>query len=312
MKSVLTAHNLTKVYPRRRSEKEPFTAVDKASFDLKEGEILGVLGPNGAGKSTIISMLLGILTPSSGTVTVFDKDLHKNRSEVLQHMTFASTYVKMPWRLTVYENLRVFALFYQIHKKEFAVRAEKFLKYFGVWDQRNKTMNELSAGQVTRVMLAKAFIPYPKIVLLDEPTASLDPEIAHQVRKFVMEQQREFNTSILYTSHNMDEVTEVCDRVMFLQSGKIVAEDTPDKLAQSVSGSRMHLTVANDVDREKLLQLAREQGYSSHVEVRDVEIVIDETDVSGLLHQVAMAEIHYSHIEIKQPTLEDYFLEMAK
>ena len=186
---------------------DKFVAVNKINFELHQGEVLGLLGPNGAGKSTTISMLLGVLSPTSGTIKYFDKDFADHQSEILQHVTFASTYIKMPWRLTVIENLEIYAYLHSIKSWEFKSRVKKFLTFFEVWDQRNKTMNNLSAGQVTRVMLAKAFIPYPQIVLLDEPTASLDPDIAHQVRDFIKQQQEQHGTTILYTSHNMDELT---------------------------------------------------------------------------------------------------------
>jgi len=124
---------------------------------------------------------------------------------------------------------------YGLKKPVFRERIERLLNFFGVWDQRNKAISELSAGQITRIMLMKAFLPYPKLVLLDEPTASLDPDIAHQVRTFIQDQQKQFQTTILYTSHNMSEVAELCDRIVFLKSGKIVAIDTPEKLAESVS-----------------------------------------------------------------------------
>lgn len=312
MSVVLRADRLRKSYPPKKKYQSPIIAVDKVSFELREGEVLGLLGPNGAGKSTIISMLLGVLTPTSGSVKVFGNDLKTHRTDVLQHMTFASTYVKMPWRLTVMENLRVFALFYGLRKKEFTVRAEHFLNYFGVWDHRNKTMNELSAGQVTRVMLAKAFIPHPKIVLLDEPTASLDPDIAHKVRSFVLEQQKTHHTSIVYTSHNMDEVSEVCDRVIFLQKGNIVAEDRPENLARSISDSTMRLTVPNAAHRDAVLRLAHERGLVADAEQKELVITIEEDQIAPFLTAVGEQGVHYSHIVVEQPTLEEYFLQMSK
>lgn len=231
--SIVNVQHLTKIYPPKRRGEKPFTAVDDISFEIEAGEILGLLGPNGAGKSTTIAMLLGTLTPTSGAITMFDRNFLQERSICAQNITFASSYIRLPWRLTVLENLRVYGLLYELRKKVFMERVEKLLNYFGVWDQRHKAISELSAGQITRVMLTKAFLPYPKLVLLDEPTASLDPDIAHQVRAFIKEQQNQWLTTILYTSHNMDEVTELCDRVMFLKSGKIVAIDTVAELAKS-------------------------------------------------------------------------------
>src|SRR3972149_1303202 len=219
--SPLVVHNLTKIFPPEKKGGRPFTAVDDISFKLREGQILGLLGPNGAGKSTTISMLLGTLSPTFGSIRYFDKDFAKHKSESLQHVTFASTYIKMPWRLTVWENLKIYGTLYDVQGKVFDQRMERFLNFFGVWQQRHKTMNLLSAGQVTRIMLAKAFLPYPKIVLLDEPTASLDPDIAHQVREFVKLQRQEYGVSILYTSHNMEEVT--AEKISYSQ----IAVDKP-------------------------------------------------------------------------------------
>ena len=310
MKNILVVNQLKKVYPPATKGESEFCAVDGISFSVKKGEIVGLLGPNGAGKSTTIQMLIDTLKPTSGTVEYFGKDLHLNRSEVLQHVTFASTYIKMPWRLTVMENLWIYALLYGLSREQFNQRVENFLTFFGVWDQRHKTIGMLSAGQITRIMLTKAFIPYPKIVLLDEPTASLDPDMAHQVRDFVKKQQKEYGMSIIYTSHNMDEVAAVCDRVMFLNHGKIVALDTPDNLAKSVSLARVRLWVEDGLKRTE--RFAKEQGLTSHIEDREIVIEIDEPAIAGFLASLADAQIEYSQISIDKPTLEDYFLSMSK
>ncbi len=306
MKDVLTVSNLRKVYPPEKKGGAEFVAVNGISFELREGEILGLLGPNGAGKSTTISMLLGVLTPTSGSIKYGDMDLEHNRSEILSKVTFASTYIKMPWRLTVMENLRVYGLLYGLTNDEFEKRCKKFLEFFGVWNQKDKSMGQLSAGQVTRVMLAKAFIPYPQIVLLDEPTASLDPDIAHEVRSFILQQQKEFNTSIVYTSHNMDEVTEVCDRVVFLQHGDVIAVDTPENLASSVSLARMRLQMKDGLKRTE--RFCNEKGLKAVIDGREIEILIDEQEIASFLEQLADEKIKYSQISIAKPTLEDYFL----
>src|SRR3972149_2669165 len=308
--SPLVVHNLTKIFPPEKKGGRPFTAVDDISFKLREGQILGLLGPNGAGKSTTISMLLGTLSPTFGSIRYFDKDFAKHKSESLQHVTFASTYIKMPWRLTVWENLMVYGMLYNVQGKVFDARMERFLNFFGVWEQRHKTMNMLSAGQVTRIMLAKAFLPYPKIVLLDEPTASLDPDIAHQVREFVKLQREEYGVSILYTSHNMEEVTDVCDEVMFLKHGQIVAVDKPLNLARSVKTARMRLLVKDGLKRTQ--KFAKAQALPVSIEGREVIIEIDEQAIAQFLEKLAAEKISYSQIAVDKPTLEDYFLQMSK
>ena len=312
MSTILTAKNLTKIYPPQRKVKRRTVAVDKVSFDLEKGEILGLLGPNGAGKSTIISMLMGVLTPTAGKITVFSKDFAKYRSRILQDMAFASTYVRMPWRLTILENLRVYGLLYGLNKKVFKERVKKLLKKFGAWEQRHKIMTELSAGQITRVMLVKAFLSRPTIVLLDEPTASLDPEMSHLVREFVLEQQRKYNTSVVYTSHNMDEITEVCDRVVFLRQGTVVAEDTPENLAQSSKVCQVIFRVPQNDQRDRLQDLAREMKKSVKVRDKIVTITIKEKNIAALLKQVSQVDIEYDQLNVNKPTLEDYFLKMAK
>lgn len=308
MQSALAIDQLTKTYPSPEKGGRPFTAVNSISFQVKPGEIVGLLGPNGAGKSTTIFMLLGVLTPTSGDITYFGKDFATHRSETLQHVTFASTYIKMPWRLTVMENLRIYAYLYGLSKDQFLHRSQKFLKRFGVWEQRNKNMRATSAGQITRVMLAKAFIPHPKIALLDEPTASLDPDISHQIRGFVKEQQKEFGTTMIYTSHNMDEVADVCDRVVFLKEGQIVAQDTPENLTKSLQQVVVRLFMTKTA-AQKLKKLKLE--YEHEILENQAHITISQGQVSSLLQTLAQKKIDYAHIEIDKPTLEDYFLKLS-
>ncbi|NCN28685.1 ABC transporter ATP-binding protein [bacterium] len=309
MKTSLEINQLRKVYPPEKKGGDEFVAVNDISFKLKQGQILGLLGPNGAGKSTTISMLLGVLTPTSGEIRYFGKQFEDHRSEILNQVGFASTYIAMPWRLTVWENLRVYALLFGLEYGEFVKRAEKFLSKFGVWQQRNKMMNQLSAGQTTRIMLAKAFIPHPKIALLDEPTASLDPDIVHEVRRFVRDQREQHGTSILYTSHNMDEVADLCDDVLFLRKGEIVAQDTPENLARSISKAKVRLQVIDGLKR--IERFACEQSLSAETKGREVVLEIDEQKVAKFLMQLADEDIHYSQISIDKPTLEDYFLSMS-
>ncbi len=309
MKPAIAIHKLSKVYPPPNKKGKAFNAVTGVAFNVQEGEVVGLLGPNGAGKSTTISMLLGILSPTSGSIHYFGKDFFTHRSEILNQVTFASTYIRMPWRLSVMENLRIYGYMYGLSKAMFEKRAEKFLNYFGVWDQRHKTMNLLSAGQVTRIMLAKAFIPHPHIVLLDEPTASLDPDIAHEIRGFVKQQQKEFNTTILYTSHNMDEVTDVCDRVIFLKQGQIVAQDTPENLIKTLKDVTVELLVSDNL--EQLVGLLKHHDWPCSVRDREVQITLPETQVAPLLQTLATANISYSQITVHKPSLEDYFLQLA-
>lgn len=304
---VLVVKNLRKEF---KEGKRNFVAVDDISFQLKEGEILGLLGPNGAGKTTTIQMLLSALTPSSGEILYFGKDFKRHRSEILNQVVFASTYISLPGRLTIEQNLRVFAGLYSIPEKEFQLRMVALLERFGIAGKRKEEVFTLSAGQITRLMLVKAFMVRPKVVLLDEPTASLDPEIAQEVCQFVVEQRDAYGISILFTSHKMPEVAEVCDRVLFMKDGKIVADDIPENLAKSVSTSKVILQVVEGLERAQAI--AEKMRFAYRVEHRSLELQLDETDVARLLSALALADVMYTHIDIVRPTLEDYFLSMSR
>jgi len=310
MKPAIVVDQLSKTYPPTSRGGKSFTAVDNISFQVNTGEIVGLLGPNGAGKSTTIYMLLGVLTPTSGTISYFGKDFGTYRSRILESVTFASTYIKMPWRLTVMENLKVYGYLYGLSKDQFERRAKKFLTRFGVWNQRHKTMNNLSAGQITRVMLAKAFIPHPKVALLDEPTASLDPDIAHQIRHFVLEQQQEFGTTMIYTSHNMDEVADVCDRVIFLKKGQIVAQGTPENLTQSLDQVKVTLKLT----KSQLAKLKNTSLSSSayRLDGQALYTELSQGDIARFLQELADHHITYTHIDLEKPNLEDYFLTLSQ
>ncbi len=303
---VLSVQNLKKIY----SGKIPYVAVGGISFELKEGEILGMLGSNGAGKTTTIQMLLSTLKATSGSIQYFGKDFFTYRSEILKHVAFASTYVSLPWMLTVDQNLEVFSRLYGLSAAERKERIEPLLERFGIAGKRKSFVSQLSAGQITRLMLVKAFMIRPKIALLDEPTASLDPDIAQDVIEFVIEQRKKFGTSILYTSHNMAEVGEVCDRVLFLQQGKIVADDLPQSLAKSVAVSRIQLQVGDGMKRTVAIAERLKMRYK--IEHRTIEFELDESQIALLLSALAEAGVIYTNINILQPTLEDYFLHMVK
>lgn len=311
---VLQVDRLEKIFTTRswltRAIKKEFIAVNKISFDIKKGEILGLLGPNGAGKTTTIQMLLGTLTPSGGAILYFDKDFATHRSEILQHVGFASAYSKLPGKLTVYENLDVFGRLYGLSHGERQQRIARLLEIFNIADLRNKLARNLSAGQTTRAILAKAFLPNPEIVLLDEPTASLDPDIAHDIRQFILQQQRERNISIIFTSHNMDEVAEVCDRVVVMKNGNIVATDTPAHLAASISVTRVELIISEGIEACMAYLTSHQLIHTQ--EKNSIIVEIDEHKVSELLSSLANVGVHYSQISINKPTLEDYFIRLAK
>jgi ABC-2 type transport system ATP-binding protein len=203
-------------------------AVDGISFDVARREIVGLLGPNGAGKTTTINMILGVLEPSSGTIQIEGEDLAARRSQALERTNFAAVYAPLPGNLTVYQNLRIFGLLYGV--KNLPERIEALLNEFGLEAFRNVKCGVLSSGEQTRVGLAKAMLNRPQLLLLDEPTASLDPATARDIRTRIREFAAQGTAGVLWTSHNMYEVEDVCDRVLFLSHGKILLEGDPKSL----------------------------------------------------------------------------------
>jgi len=203
-------------------------AVDHVSFRIDRKEILGLLGPNGAGKTTIINSILGVLTPNSGSIKISDVDAAGQRAQALARTNFAAVYASLPGNLTVQQNLRFFGLIYGV--RGLSERIESLLEQFDLQRFRDTKCGVLSSGEQTRVALAKALINTPDLLLLDEPTASLDPSAAQIVRHHIRELVQSGNCGILWTSHNMYEVEEVCDRVLFLSHGRILLEGDPRSL----------------------------------------------------------------------------------
>jgi ABC-2 type transport system ATP-binding protein len=203
-------------------------AVDEISFNVARNEIVGLLGPNGAGKTTTISMILGILEPTSGAIRIDGIDISKHRSRALSRTNFAAVYAPLPGNLTIAENLRVFGMIYGV--KQLSSRIEALLEQFDLVKFRDKKCGVLSSGEQTRVCLAKAMLNRPNLLLLDEPTASLDPATAREIRIKIRDFAAEGTGGVLWTSHNMYEVEDVCDRVLFLSKGKILLEGDPKTL----------------------------------------------------------------------------------
>ncbi len=218
---VLQVQHLRRIYGNT-------VAVDDVSFAVYPNEIVGLLGPNGAGKTTTINTVLGILEPTLGSVTIDGCDVTRKRSESLQHTNFAAVYAQVPGNLSVFQNLYIFGLIYGV--PNLRQRIEQCLVEFDLKDFRDTKCGVLSSGEQTRVGLAKAMLNQPRLLLLDEPTASLDPSTAQIVRAKIKDYATQGNVGILWTSHNMYEVADVCDRILFLSHGKILLEGNPKSL----------------------------------------------------------------------------------
>ena len=239
---ILRVKELTKRYRKT-------LALDRVSFDMGPGEILGLIGANGAGKTTTMAILLGLVTPTDGHVRIFGLDPEKNRRRVLERMNFSSPYVSLPQRLTVKENLLIYADLYGIRDKRGCLDA--LCSKLDISGLLKRRYGELSSGQKTRVAIAKALINEPELLLLDEPTASLDPDVAQKVRQVLLAYRKDHGASILISSHNMQEVERICDRLIILKQGKIAAEGRPQEVISRFD--------RRDLE-EVFLDIAREEG----------------------------------------------------
>jgi ABC-2 type transport system ATP-binding protein len=246
--SIITVERLSKRF-------DDVTAVDEVSFSIAQGSTAALLGGNGAGKTTTLAMLLGLLLPSQGRISIFGEDMLQHRYRVLPRMNFASPYIDLPHRLTVRENLTVYSRLYGLpHIKPRLARLAHELDLEGIF---NRTYGQLSSGQRTRVALAKALLNQPELLLLDEPTASLDPDSADYVRGYLETYQADSGATILLASHNMSEVERLCDDVIMLRAGKIVDRGTPRSLLDRYGRQNME-EVFIDIARERYLELGVE------------------------------------------------------
>lgn len=223
MPSILKVENLSKTY-------DDYLAIGGVSFSIDEGEIVGLVGPNGAGKTTIIQMLLLLLLlePTGGEMEVFGKDPKISREEILESINFVAPYSSLPYNLTLEEALTVFSFLYDIRDRK--KKIEQLLAEFDLVKFRHSRAGALSSGEQTRLSLAKSFLNDPKLLLLDEPTAFLDPLASRNIRNKIHEKIENLRGAAFWTSHNMEEIEEVCDRIIFLKAGKIIAEGTSDEL----------------------------------------------------------------------------------
>lgn len=299
---VLEVTNLTKKYGE-------YLAVDRISFAIGEGEILGLLGPNGAGKSTTIQMLLGLTDADGGQIKYFGKDFSTHKGEILRRINFASAYAELQQRLTVRQNLRIFGMIYGV--KNLEKRIDELLELFEVEALANELFWHLSAGQKTRVILSKALLNSPKMLLMDEPTASLDPDIVNKIIQLIKQLQEQEKVSILFTSHNMQEVARLCDRVSFLSKGKIVLTDTPLELTKNLGKGKLLLSFEGKKETVSSY-LKKAQLDANFVRNDFVEISVDESEIPSVLFELKKLGIWITSLSTEQPSLEDVFLHISE
>ena len=241
MKKPLEVIGLSKTYNTKE-------AVKDVSFKVNQNEIIGILGPNGCGKTTTIGMILGLLKPSKGKVLINGVEIENQRVDLLNQLNFISPYIELPKKLTVRQNLEVYGRLYDVNKLK--AKIDYLCEKLRLYEFIDKLTGELSSGQKNRVSLAKSIINNPKVLLLDEPTASLDPETGDFVRSFLEEYQQENKTSILLASHNMAEVERLCSSVLMMNKGSIIDEGSPEELIKKHGRKNME---------EVFLKLTREK-----------------------------------------------------
>ncbi|MEO8558459.1 MAG: ABC transporter ATP-binding protein [Rhodospirillales bacterium] len=240
--NAIEVENLSKVFG-------DIVAVDDLTFNVQQGAVVGLLGGNGAGKTTTLSMLLSLLLPTSGRITVLGEDIARHRYRVLGRMNFSSPYVDLPHRLTVQQNLEVYARLYGV--RDVKRRVRELAERMDFTPLMKRPVGQLSAGQKTRVALAKALVNHPDVLLLDEPTASLDPDSADWMRGLLRDYQKETGASILLASHNMVEVERLCSHVLLMRTGRIVERGSPQELIDKYG---------RDTMEEVFLDIARNRG----------------------------------------------------
>ncbi len=302
MEPILSVRNLTKRFGS-------FTAVNNISFSVKEGEIVGLLGPNGAGKTTTIHMLLDLMTPTNGTISYFGRKFPKEREYCLSRINFASAYAKIQSKMTVLQNLKIYAGLYGIQNANQKIKS--LLELLEVGQTEQQLFWKLSSGQKTRVIFAKALLNSPRLILMDEPTASLDPDIASKIVDLVRKLRKEEGVSILYTSHNMEEVERVCDRIIFLDHGKIVAEDTVLGLTKRIGTSTVTVTFDGKEDPVKQY-LTQKEFVFAIIRPHVVEVKVSEKEIPKVLFGLSNEGVWLTNIDIEKPDLEDVFLSIVK
>jgi ABC-2 type transport system ATP-binding protein len=284
-------------------------ALGGVSFAIEKGSVVGLLGPNGAGKTTCIDILLGSTIPNGGRVEYFGHDFFSDKHAALKRINFASAYHNLQNRTTVRENLLVFAHLYEIEQPQ--RRIDELLDYFEVRALANRRYGDLSAGQRTRVMLIKSLLNDPELILMDEPTASLDPDIADKTLSMIEDLRRDRELSILFTSHNMDEVDRICDEVIFLDRGEVVAHGTPSQLTRSIPHAELQMAFEGEPAAVMRYLDAAKHVYRMLDESR-VVVTTTERDISQIIFDIRQMGTAITDVDTRKPDLEDVFLQIAR
>jgi len=302
--NVLEVRNVSKKF---RERGKWFYALRNVSFEVEEGEIFGLVGPNGAGKTTMMNILIGMLEPDEGESKVFGQNIIKNRA-LIDKMNYVSGETRFHWTLKITDILNFYARAYNIPKNERAKRIQELMDFFGIDRIKQRSFDTLSTGEKMRLIFAKAFLNRPRLLLLDEPTLGLDPDIASKLRKEIKRLNKEEKTTIILTSHYMHEVEQLCGRIAFINRGEIVDMGSIDKVKlKGLSNYDVLIRVKEIKDREFLAR----NGFRISGKNLSKTLLYDDT-LSDVLYTLSKKGYDILDIQTKRPTLEDYFIKAVK
>lgn len=309
--AAVKAEDIKKTYSRPSwrfwEDRDTTEALKGVSFEVEESEVFGIVGPNGAGKTTLINILTGLLYRDSGTLEIFGEDIEKKRSALAHRMNVATAYSRMSGNLTVRENLNVFARIYDVENR--SEKIDEVLEIFQISELEGKKIHHLSAGQKTRANLAKSFVNEPELLLLDEATAGLDPQIAQVTRDAIKQLKKDLGTTILVTSHRMEDIDQLSDRMMFLHRGEVLETGTPAELKKKIHSKVIQVTVAEVTDEFRGL-VESEGGF---IRENTATIKVDtEQQIVEFMAALNDLDVQVTDVEARNPDLDQVFRKVAE
>ncbi len=316
MRFAVQIRNLSKTYVQGFIKKKKKKALEKIDLDVPEKTIYGILGPNGAGKTTLLSIIAGILLPDKGSVKIFGVDVHNSvrAKEVYEKINISSGHANFLWSMTVKENLSYYAMLYGMSKKEREHRIEELMELFSITSYKDVKFEELSTGTKQRLSLAKAFLNNPYLVLLDEPTVGLDPDVAIGIREVIKHFHKKKNITFIITTHNMDEAEMLCDEVMFIFGGNIKAKGDPKSLKKEMKlGDKIHIEF-QDTDTAPPTALHINGLIDMSIYHDHISVVVDDHSLrlAELITELTKHGLKIKRIEIEEADLEDVFINFAR
>jgi ABC-2 type transport system ATP-binding protein len=301
LEAVVEVRGLTKVFTPFFSPS--ITAVADFSCTIRTGEIVGLLGVNGAGKTTLLQMLLGTLLPTTGEVRYFGQDLATHRSEILERIGFAASYSNLPWSMKVVETLEFCSYLYTLPNRHQAVA--DVVAQFDLTELLEKRINQLSSGQLARVSLAKAFLNQPELLFLDEPTNYLDPQAIHMIHSYILQLQQKRKLTVLLASHNMQEVFDLCDRIILMHQGKMILTGKPGEIIARYFNHQVTFTQVSASAKNRAI--LAQSGVHGSFKNRQATVALAEKNIGTVIRQVTQAGLEYQNIVITKPSLEAVF-----